>query len=102
MYHVYMKVIYLYLYLYMTYRQRRVCVCVSEEYISLSLCSTNNTLGLIPAIQKSRFKKKIKIYVHNLAYDKKIFYDLFSFAMSPQANLRFMGLRVHLPQAVIN
>lgn len=69
-----------------------MCVCVSEEYISLSLCSTNNTLGLIPAIQKARFKKEIKIYVHNLAYDKKIFCDLFSFAMFPQANLKFMGL----------
>lgn len=53
-----------------------MCVCQTEEYISLSLCSTNNILGLIPAIQKARFKKEIKIYVHNLAYEK-IFCDFF-------------------------
>lgn len=69
-----------------------MCVCQTKEYISLSLCSTNNILDLIPAIQKARFKKENKIYVHNLAYDKKIFCDLFSFAMFPQANLKFMGL----------
>lgn len=80
-----MKVIYLYLYLYMTYRQTKegVCVCVSEEYISLSLYQTN-TLGLIPAIQKARFKKEIKIYVHNLAYDKKIFCIFFLLQCSPK------------------
>lgn len=82
--HVYMKVIYLYLYLYMTYRQTKKGVCVSEEYISLSLCSTNNTLGLIPAIQKARFKKEIKIYVRNLAYDKKIFCIFFLLQCSPK------------------